>query len=86
MSLYLYIPHYSAHSQSVLKSLIHGQLRQFWLQNSNKNDYVFFVYRFLNHLVNCGYDRDELKPLFLEASDKLGPNLLAEWMIAVSSW
>jgi hypothetical protein len=78
MNLHLYIPHHSAHSPSVLKSLIHGQLRRFWLQNSNKNDYVVFVYRFLNHLVNRGYDRDELKPLFLEASDKLGPNLLDE--------
>jgi hypothetical protein len=78
MNLHLYIPRHSAHSPSVLKSLIHGQLRRFWLQNSNKDDYVNSAYRFLNHLVNRGYDQEELKPHFLEASDKLGPNLLDE--------
>jgi hypothetical protein len=77
MNLHLFIPSSSAHSTSVLKGLIHGQLRRFWLQNSNKNDYVKFVYNFLNHLENRGHNREELRPLFLEAADKLNfPNLL----------
>jgi len=71
MNLFLFIPSHSAHSPSVLKSLIHGQLRRFWQQNSDKNDYVKFVNSFLSQLVNRGHDREKLIPLFLDAADKL---------------
>ena len=74
LNLHLYIPAHSAHSPSIAKSLIYGQLRRFWLQNSETEDYKRFVGNFFNYLVDRGYDREILKPLFLEASLKLTEN------------
>ena len=56
------------------KSLIYGQLRRFWLQNSEIEDCKRFVGNFFNYLVDRGYDREILKPLFLEAALKLTEN------------
>jgi hypothetical protein len=35
MNLFLYIPPHSAHPAGVLKSIIYGNLRRYWIQNSN---------------------------------------------------
>ena len=39
MNLFLYIPPHSAHPPGVLRSTVFGNLRRYWLQNSNPEQY-----------------------------------------------
>ena len=55
MNLYLYIPSNSAHPPSCLKGLITGELRRYWLQNSNKR----------------GHSLHDLIPIFHQAATTL---------------
>ena len=71
MNLHLYIPPRSAHPKGVLKSLIFGNLHRFWLQNSDRADYMATTKAFHGHLLNRGYSPTELQPLFLEAADSI---------------
>ncbi len=71
MNLHLYIPPKSAHPPGVLKSLIYGNLQRFWLQNTNREDYVSHTSAFFTHLLNRGYDPETLTPIFEEAAAKL---------------
>ena len=68
MNLFLYIPPHSAHPPGVLKSLIYGNLRRYWIQNTNRQDYVNTARSFAQHLVNRGHDRVMIKKIFMEAA------------------
>jgi hypothetical protein len=68
MNLFLYIPPHSAHPAGVLKSIIYGNLRRYWIQNSNHSDYISTVTRFAQHLVNRGHNRETIKTIFLDAA------------------
>ena len=68
MNLHLYIPPRSAHPKGVLKSLIFGNLNRFWIQNSDRNEYIKTAKQFHGHLTTRGYTPEELQPLFLEAA------------------
>ena len=71
MNLLLYIPPASAHPPGVLKSTIYGNLRRYWLQNTNKADYHEAAKSFARHLIDRGHDSNHIKTLFLEAAHKL---------------
>ena len=71
MSLHLYIPPKSAHPPGCLRGMIHGQLRRFWLQNSNQTDYIRAVHHFFHKLISRGHDHSFLTGLFLESARKL---------------
>jgi hypothetical protein len=71
LNLHLYIPSHSAHAHSVHKSLIFGQLRRFWLQNSTIEDYTKQASAFFKHLIARGYDWNFLSQQFLKTAEKL---------------
>ena len=71
MNLFLYIPPSLAHPPGCLKGMIHGQLRHFWLQNSNHNTYIRAVHHFFHKLVSRGHSPLFLSKLFLETAKKL---------------
>ena len=68
MNLHLYIPPRSAHPQGVLKSLVFGNLQRYWIQNSNKDDYITVASAFFGHLLRRGYSIEELQPIFQDAA------------------
>ena len=71
MNLHLYIPPLSAHPLGVLKSLIFGNLQRYWIQNSHRHDFVAVASSFHGHLLNRGYSRETLTPLFQEAGARI---------------
>lgn len=71
MNLFLYIPANSAHSPGVLKSIIYGNLRRYWYQNTNTADYIQVSAQFANNLKARGHDPATIKTLFLEAASML---------------
>ena len=66
-NLHLYIPPHSAHSEGVLKSLVFGNIQRYYLQNTHWNKFAQTTKDFFKHLLNRGYSRDSLTPLFMEA-------------------
>jgi hypothetical protein len=68
MNLFLSIPPHSAHPKGVLKSIIYGNLRRYWLKNSKRSDYIPTATRVAQHLVNRGHHRDTITQLFLEVA------------------
>ena len=79
MNLHLYIPPKSAHPKGVLKSLIFGSLQRFWLQNSDKSDYMTTAAAFFGHLLNRGYTPTELTPIFEEAAASIDHKEASTW-------
>lgn len=71
MNLFLYIPPQSAHSPGVLKSTIFGNVRRYWQQNSEREDYCAAVQRFMWRLEARGHARENLIPIFKEAFHKI---------------
>ena len=71
LNLHLYIPPSSAHPPGMLRGLIFGTLRRFWTQNTNINDYRNITTKFAGHLMDRGYKREEIAPLFQEISNRL---------------
>jgi hypothetical protein len=78
LNLHLYLPQSSAHPPSVLKGLIYGNIRRFWIQNSKMSDYRLLVGNFFNHLMNQGHNSKGLHKLFLDASKNLSNNKTTE--------
>jgi hypothetical protein len=68
MNLYLYLCPSSAHPPGVLKGLIFGSVRRFWLQNSDPNDYTKVIQDLYEHLCSRGHTPEKLDPLFHEAA------------------
>jgi hypothetical protein len=71
MNLFLYIPAISSHAPSVLQGLIFGQLRRFWLQNSDPDDYVHCTNAFYHQLLARGHDDVTIRDLFQLAAGRL---------------
>ncbi len=68
LNLYLYIPPHSAHPPGTLRSLIHGLLRKYWLQNSDKSDFQDIIKLLFKRLCARGHKPEYLYPLFLHAA------------------
>ena len=75
MNLHLYIPPSSAHPPGVLRSLIFGLLRKYYLQNSNQNDFIDITAKFFHRLLDRGHNPQKLYELFLLAAQKLDTTL-----------
>jgi len=67
-NLYLYIPPSSAHPPGVLKSIIYGNLRRYWQQNTSIDDYIAIARQFADRLEARGHKRSTITELFLEAT------------------
>jgi len=70
-NLHLYIPPNSAHPPGVLKSIIYGNLRRYWLQNTKITDFIEITQQFAERLSARGYDRNTIIELFSAAANKL---------------
>ena len=70
-NLHLYILPNSTRPPGVLKSLIYGNLRRYWLQNTHIKDFISIAKQFASCLIIRGYNKDTIKNNFLEASKKL---------------
>ena len=68
MNLHLYIPQTSSHPKGVLKSLVFGNLKRYWTQNSSRDDFVATASDFYGHLINRGWACEALTPVFQEAA------------------
>ena len=67
-NLHLYIHPHSAHSEGVvLKSLVFGNIQRYYFQNTHHSTFIKTTKDFFNHLLNRGYSKDSLAPLFVEA-------------------
>jgi hypothetical protein len=71
LNLHLYIPAFSAHSPNMIRGLVFGMLRRFWLQNAHAEDYIRLTKAFFGYLIERGYSREQLRTLFVEAAQKL---------------
>ncbi len=69
-NLHLYLPPTSAHPPGVLKSLIYGNLRRFWLQNTLVTDYIDIAKQFAEHLIARGHKREKITAIFEAAATK----------------
>jgi hypothetical protein len=73
MNLYLYIPPSSAHPPSCLKGLICGELRRYWLQNTQEN-FQKMVLSFIQRLQDRGHTLQNLILLFNQTAAILDNN------------
>jgi hypothetical protein len=73
MNLYLYIPPSLAHPPSCLKGLICGELRQYWLQNTQEN-FQKLLLSFIQRLQDREHKLQNLTPLFNQAAAILDNN------------
>ena len=67
IKLYLYIPYRSAHPPGVLKGLIIGRIRKFYMQNSKMDDYISIVQKFFQCFVDRGHAPERIRPMFRDA-------------------
>jgi hypothetical protein len=51
----------------VLKSIIFGNVRRYWYQNSNIDDYRHIIWQFASRLEARGHAKTDLIPIFKEA-------------------
>jgi hypothetical protein len=70
-NLHLYIPPNSAHPPGVLKSIIYGNIRRYWLQNTDITDFITVTQQFANRLLARGYNKQKIAHLFAEAAKRL---------------
>ena len=71
MNLYQYILPNSAHPPGMIKGMIYSMLRQYYLQNSNLEDYWKIAMLFYNRLKDRGWPRSTLEPIFIAAHEKI---------------
>ena len=68
LNLHLYLPASSAHPPGVLKGLVIGTLYRYWLQNTNRDDYVRLVTLFAQQLNRRGQSMKKIHAVFADAS------------------
>ena len=71
MNLYLYIPPGSAHPKNMIRGLVFGRLRAYWLQNTRRQDFYRMATLLARRLMARGYTLQQLLPLFKEAELRL---------------
>ena len=71
MNLFLYIPHHSAHTPGLLKSLAYGLISTYKRQNSSEDNFKLNVKKLFERLLARGYEKETLVTLFNEVAAKL---------------
>ena len=71
MNLYQYIPPQSAHPPGMIKGIIFGLMRNYYLQNSKQRDYHQMATKLFSRFVARGWDRASIKGHILFADNKL---------------
>lgn len=67
MCLFLYLPYNSCHPPGVLNSLIFGQILRIFSLCSNEMQMKKHLQNFFKRLIDRGYSREQLQPLFEKA-------------------
>ncbi|KAL7544454.1 hypothetical protein ACHAWF_007836 [Thalassiosira exigua] len=71
MNLYQYIPPTSAHPPGMMKGIIYGLLRNYFLQNTNEDDYMKIATLLFHRHVARGWAKATIKEDILAADAKL---------------
>jgi hypothetical protein len=71
LNLYLYIPPLSAHPSSCFKVLITGEIYRYWLQNTNKADFINITINLILHLLQRGHRMNQILPILQSAATNI---------------
>jgi hypothetical protein len=71
INLHLYIPPNLAHPPGVFKSMIYGNIRRYWLQNTYIHDFIDITKKIIERLLSRGYKKEKITSIFHEAAKKL---------------
>ena len=71
LNLYLYLPPSSSHPKSTIKGTIYSLVGRYYRQNTHRKDFLHIVRLFFNHLLDRGWKADDIKPIFMEACDRM---------------
>ncbi|KAL7546969.1 hypothetical protein ACHAWF_010289 [Thalassiosira exigua] len=71
MNLYQYIPPQSAHPPGMIKGIIFGLMRNYFLQNTRQLDYQDMAVKLFNRFVARGWDQATIKGHVLFADNRL---------------
>ena len=74
MNLYAYVPYSSAHPPGMLRGLVISQLKRYWKQNTEIEDYQKYAALLYQRLRNRGYHHKDLAPAFGEAAQNIDKN------------
>ena len=83
LNLHLYIPYRSAHPPGNLKGLVIGLIRRYQRQNTDLKDLQQCVKNLFVYLLQRGYHRSTLQPMFTNALTKSTPKRNTEVFIQV---
>ena len=78
LNLYLYIPPHSAHPPGVLNGIIFGQIHRIFTLCSERADIKTSVNQFLVRLLQRGYQRPTVLPIFYKAIHHNSPTMIAK--------
>ena len=70
-NLYLYLPPHSAHPPGITRSLIHGLIRKYWIQNTHSQDFHKMTKLLFQRLLARGHPENTLRSLFLQAAKNI---------------
>ncbi len=70
LNLYLYLPPRSAHPPSCLKGLIAGEMRRYWIQNS-QDEFTEILKKFIIRLTERGHQLKDIIPILQQTAAKL---------------
>ena len=76
LNLYLYIPPHSAHPPGVLNGIIFGQIHQIFTLCSERADIKKSINQFYIRLIQRGYNRDDIMPIFNKAIHHNSPTMI----------
>ena len=80
MNLFLYIPSNSSHSPNMRSSLIYGLLRTYYLQNTNRSDFIQLAKKLYQRLLARGHSHETLTKNFNIAANKLSTSIPLPWL------
>ena len=75
MNLYAYVPYLSANPPGMLRDLVISQLKRYWKQNTDTNDYQKYATLVYQQLRDRGYHHKDLAPVFVEAAHNIDKNM-----------
>ena len=79
MNLNIYLPPNSAHPPDVIRSIVFGRVRAYFLHNTNAEDFITECALLAQNLIHCGWEWKHLCTHFNDAHESLmkqGKNIL----------